>query len=223
MKKTVLAVLSIALAGTSANAGVLFMNDGSTTTYNFPTTANASNSVFFNFNAADPSAATSYAGFTRTGGLLQTGDTPQGAAPETFGNAQSQYLSTVGGASTTILGAQAFDMVSFFLGSIDAYNTVNILSTSGSVIASFTGSQLTPTPNGDQDLPRTNRRFTFARSAGDAQIGGIGFASGANSLEVDNLVFTVPEPATWAMMMAGFGMIGFAMRSRRRRTTVVYA
>jgi hypothetical protein len=112
--------------------------------------------------------------------------------------------------------------VSFFLGSIDTYNTVNILSTTGSVIASFTGLQLTPTPNGDQDLPRTNRRFTFFRSQSDGQIGGISFASGANSLEIDNLVFTVPEPATWTMMIAGFGMIGFAMRARRRRTTVVY-
>jgi hypothetical protein len=90
MNKQILAALSVTLAGTSANAGVLVMTDGSTTTYNFPTTANALNSTFFNFNVGDPSALTSYAGFTRTGGLLQTGDTPLGAAPEIFGNAQSQ-------------------------------------------------------------------------------------------------------------------------------------
>ena len=33
----------------------------------------------------------------------------------------------------------------------------------------------------------------------------------------------VPEPATWAMMIGGFGMIGGAMRSRRRKTTVSFA
>ena len=33
----------------------------------------------------------------------------------------------------------------------------------------------------------------------------------------------VPEPATWAMMIAGFGMIGAGMRSRRRTTSVVAA
>ena len=27
----------------------------------------------------------------------------------------------------------------------------------------------------------------------------------------------VPEPATWAMMIAGFGMIGAGMRTRRRK------
>jgi choice-of-anchor A domain-containing protein len=29
----------------------------------------------------------------------------------------------------------------------------------------------------------------------------------------------VPEPATWAMMLVGFGMVGHTMRQRRRRTT----
>ncbi|WP_010161396.1 PEPxxWA-CTERM sorting domain-containing protein [Sphingomonas sp. PAMC 26617] len=34
----------------------------------------------------------------------------------------------------------------------------------------------------------------------------------------------VPEPATWAMMLAGFGMIGFAARRRQSiKTTVAYA
>ena len=33
----------------------------------------------------------------------------------------------------------------------------------------------------------------------------------------------VPEPATWAMMLLGFGMTGAAMRYRRRATKVTYA
>jgi hypothetical protein len=33
----------------------------------------------------------------------------------------------------------------------------------------------------------------------------------------------VPEPATWAMMLLGFGMIGGAARYRRRSTQVVYS
>lgn len=37
-------------------------------------------------------------------------------------------------------------------------------------------------------------------------------------------VTAVPEPATWAMMLAGFGMIGFGMRSRRKQVVrVTYA
>lgn len=33
----------------------------------------------------------------------------------------------------------------------------------------------------------------------------------------------VPEPATWGMMLAGFGMMGSAMRYRRRNVKVAYA
>lgn len=33
----------------------------------------------------------------------------------------------------------------------------------------------------------------------------------------------VPEPATWAMMLLGFGAAGGMMRYRRRRTTLAYA
>ena len=41
------------------------------------------------------------------------------------------------------------------------------------------------------------------RGTNTSYIGGISFAA-------------VPEPATWAMMLMGFGAIGFAMRRRRR-------
>ena len=38
---------------------------------------------------------------------------------------------------------------------------------------------------------------------------------------LDNVTAAVPEPATWAMMIAGFGLAGAALR--RRRVSVVYA
>ncbi len=36
-------------------------------------------------------------------------------------------------------------------------------------------------------------------------------------------VAAVPEPATWAMMLVGFGLMGTTMRYRRRSITTVYA
>ena len=44
-----------------------------------------------------------------------------------------------------------------------------------------------------------------------------------NGLDLDNVMYgpmavaAVPEPATWAMMLLGFGAIGLAMRGHRRR------
>lgn len=49
-----------------------------------------------------------------------------------------------------------------------------------------------------------------------------GFSSG--TLIVSAIAAGVPEPATWAMMLTGFGMVGFGMRRRRKRAvSVTYA
>ena len=41
-------------------------------------------------------------------------------------------------------------------------------------------------------------------------------ANGAPS----DLVFNVPEPSTWAMMLTGFAFLGFAAFRRSRKTSV---
>ena len=55
-------------------------------------------------------------------------------------------------------------------------------------------------------------------------------AAGADVQATPGITFTatpvtaaVPETATWAMMIAGFGMMGVALRTRRRSTKVSFA
>lgn len=43
------------------------------------------------------------------------------------------------------------------------------------------------------------------------------------TLTISNPTSGVPEPATWAMMLLGFGAVGGAMRRRRQKITVSYA
>jgi PEP-CTERM motif len=50
---------------------------------------------------------------------------------------------------------------------------------------------------------------------------GAGGLSAGLSLRLDSGDLSVPEPASWALMIAGFGLVGGAMR--RRRVTVSYA
>jgi PEP-CTERM motif len=162
--------------------------------------------------------------------IIQSGSNSLGASP--FGSDGSRYLSVAGsppnGPSATLMFGGAYSTFSLYWGSIDTYNTLELLDTAGNLIgtvasSTFTGIQVGPPANGAQGLPATNRRVTFTKSATDAMIGGIRLNSTQNSFEIDNVALgAVPEPATWAMMILGFGAIGGAMRARRR-TRVAFA
>lgn len=145
-----------------------------------------------------------------------------GALPA-FGDG-TNYLSVLGGGSYT-LALSATSVVSFVLGSLDTYNSV-LLSFVGGTTQLLTGAQikgfLNPTPltnSGDQLIPATNGRVTYTVNSGDPLINGITFASEANSFEIDDFATAVPEPATWAMLLLGFGAIGYSMRRRRATVT----
>ena len=69
--------------------------------------------------------------------------------------------------------------------------------------------------------------FSYASPSGDALGGAGGHAGpqgfGDEGFGISNVLLTgaVPEPATWGMMILGFGVVGAAMR--RRSTKVVFA
>ena len=132
----------------------------------------------------------------------------------------TQYLAVLGGKSATLAISPALKALSFYWGSIDAYNTVSFFSGS-TLVASYTGSQIPAAPaDGSQGNPTNNRRVTF--NFGGAPITSVNFASSQNSFELDTVSGAVPEPATWGLLIVGMGMTGAAMR-RRRGTTVVAA
>jgi hypothetical protein len=219
MNKTLLlaAAASLVVAASPASAARIIGNTpGSTAAYAAPT-GNAT----ITFDGTLPSTF-SYS-FLEAG--IVSGDAFGRYAAPAFGPAGTAYLAVLNGGafSAVTTTSAAYDTVSFFLGSIDAYNVVEVLSATGSVISRFTGTDFVANANGDQDIPNTNRRITIGRDVNDAAIGGIRFLSNGNSLEVDNVVFAVPEPSTWAMMFLGFGMIGTAARYRRRNRNVSYA
>jgi hypothetical protein len=79
----------------------------------------------------------------------------------------------------------------------------------------------------------TTQNLTFFGVTSDTAftsftISGLTNQSGASTV-FDNLRFgtaataAVPEPATWAMMIMGFGMVGASLRRRQAKTTVTFA
>jgi hypothetical protein len=53
--------------------------------------------------------------------------------------------------------------------------------------------------------------------------GGNDFAVDDISLSTESIVNGVPEPSTWAMMLLGFGAIGWAVRRQRSRASLQVA
>lgn len=114
----------------------------------------------------------------------------------------------------------SFNYVSSVSGSVGVYDGLN---GTGNLLASV---GLTPNRVGCAAYsagfcPFGPAGVTFAGTAKSISFGGV-----ANQIVFDDITFgsdipggVIPEPGTWAMMIAGFGLVGFA--ARRRKAAVV--
>lgn len=155
-------------------------------------------------------------------GAVVSGGAPNQYAPPAGDN--TPYLATpISGNSGAVelsfanfLGNKNVRQFSFYWGSIDTFNTIQLLNRAGQAFFSISGANL-PFNNGDQSSPNTNRRVAFNLTGADQDLGGILFSSTSPAFEVDTFSFAaVPEPATWAMLVLGFFGLGSALRSSRR-------
>lgn len=155
--------------------------------------------------------------------IVQSVNNGDGAPPANSNPSGTSYLSVLGGGSATINFAANTTAFQFDWGSIDSYNTLTIASSAGNLVI-VPGSMSFPNDaNGNQIADKTNGLFTVWGDAGET-FSSITLQSSRNSFEIDNLAVmsgAVPEPATWAMLITGFGLVGFA--ARRRRTTMEHA
>jgi len=175
--------------------------------------------------------------FTLTGSgyLIQSGDNGLGAAPAAgpsdATDDQTAYLSVYDGWAK-LMGGTGFHSMSFFWGSMDNYNSLDLLDASGNVFKTLLPSDIPAGGNGDQLGSLTNQRVTITST--DA-IYGVQLRSTTPAFEADNFFFSghsggsevhvgdVPEPASWAMMLLGFGAVGGAVRSQRRKLSFAVA
>jgi hypothetical protein len=152
--------------------------------------------------------------FGGAGGYFSVG--PDDGSPATFD------LSSLGGVSS----------ISFLWGSVDGapgYNVLTLLGTSdpnnGGNPYTFSGLDALSPGNGFQGSGGTAFVTLTFTGADQTNFTGLQFSANQNAFEVDSMnVAAVPEPATWAMMIGGFGLIGLSMRRRRRaRVSVSFA
>ena len=94
-----------------------------------------------------------------------------------------------------------------------------ITSTAGSF--GFTPASLGLRTDGDQNV---SQYVNFRTTTADERILSVSFTNNPaiNAFETANFsAGAVPEPAAWAMMIAGFGLVGGALRRQKKLTTSV--
>lgn len=140
-------------------------------------------------------------GFSGNFSVLATGIENVAAAPNAT---PFLVVPGIGGSSSgtaTYTSANRITAFSLDVGTPDDYNTLTFRN-GATVVATYTGAGYTA----------GNFAFNFT----DAQnVTSVDFSSSSRAFEIDNVSVTaVPEPATWALLLVGFGMVGVAARRR---------
>lgn len=162
-----------------------------------------------------PCTLTGSVNATIVGGTILNSDQPFADIPK-GAIAGGNFLSA--GPTTTQPSVVTFgtgiDYISFLWGSPDLYNGLTVLTTAGDFAFTAAGLGFSVT-DGDQSF---SQYVQFVASAG-TQIMGLSFANSpaTDAFEVANFSVTpVPEPETYALMLAGLGALTFVARRRRQ-------
>ena len=211
MMKKLLATFAVLALPMSAQA-VTFV--GSTAGAPDPGAA-AGQSVVFDFESATPALTGNF--------QLATGSVSGVYAAPALDASQYAVVPMAGmptGTATLDLsGLGPLGTLSFYWGSIDSYNFVKFFS-GATEIFSMDGTMMPPA-SGDQFAAGTNRRAFFSFAPTD-NVTSMQFISNGVAFEFDDVAISaaVPEASTWAMLIAGFGIVGAAMRRRSVRAVV---
>ncbi len=210
MRKALLAgALAIMTAAPAYAAPVISFTNG---VFSLPPGAGA---IFQNFESS-PGGGVQYTpapGEVTTGEVRVFTNTVPGTTVDPDSNPNNKYLSIENGSYSILFGTPT-SVLSFIIGTVDAYNQLT-LTLADSTVLNYSGRQIL----GDTVIgplnSNTSGRVTYNFGSGPALVSAT-FSSSQAALELDD-VASVPEPMTWAMLIGGFGLIGTQLRSRRRK------
>ena len=199
-------VLAFGMAG-AANAAIVISNvTPGTVPYNGPAPT-------YDFDLTIP---------VYTNGIVKNGSSGNGAQPPASeGNYYSAGPSTNSPGTILTNFAAPIGQLSLLWGSVDTYNTLTFLDAANNVLASFTGSQIINSNFGNQVLPGSNPIVYFSITGAEQfSLAKLQLTSTQEAFEIDNIAIqaAVPEPATWALLLLGFGFVGGMLRSRKPAT-----
>ena len=205
---TIALVAAFALSATTASASTLITFDGTPDNYDDLQSYDGFN---FDFSASgwgvvagDFSCCTGQNVLNGTNHLMFSG--------ERDGAPSSVTITKIGGGNFSL---KSFDVATAFVQSTGLVRVKGFFSGGGSISRVY--------EIGDSYQSRNARGFTGLTSLVFAETRLTNFTD--YGVGLDNILLAsdavIPEPATWAMMIAGFGLVGFA--ARRRRETAIAA
>ena len=157
----------------------------------------------------DPGGVLSY---TRDGGLGL--DSGVSAPPPADNNVPGAFYETVqGGGTATLTSLNGISQFSFYMGSPDDFNHIHLTFNGSEGPQTLNGTAIwggSPAGNGDQSAG-----FTVTYYFAPNTVNSITFTSDQNAFEFDTLRGGVPEPASWGLMILGFGAAGSMLRRRK--------
>jgi hypothetical protein len=155
----------------------------------------------------------SSAGFTSIAGLLVNGVDTGITGLQNHTSSPGDFLS--------FGNVNAGDVLTFYikvLTSGEQWFTDSSLNTDGNRQHVYA---VTPYTGGDFGIPVGDYTYLGFEDIRDPSSLNIGIDYDYNDIEYAFSYPAVPEPATWAMMLVGFGLVGFSMRSRKDSQTRV--
>jgi hypothetical protein len=223
------ALLATMASTASAQFSVSTSNSGTTPAFDPGPALNET--ILLNFNSCSTAApfGVTLPGITVTGGgCRQSSSSGSWAFPApgpTLTN--TGFYTTTSTAPVTIdftgflTSTSVVNSLSFYWGSTDKYNTLEIRNRSNGLMGTVSGNSL-PSPNGNQVAPGSNvRLFLTFTPQGAADFGSLVFKSGSPAFEFDDVALNVtssavvPEPAAASLLALGLAMVGFARRRQR--------
>ena len=196
--------------------------------------SSASAAITLSASAGLSSAQAGATTITFDDGLLPTGFASYDATPGALiaypGNSgyaalppadTSPYFFSVGqthgqpGTSGVSFGGNGVSYFGYYMGSPDNYNVVTLYH-GNTVLGTYTGSDMAAAAshmaNGNQGVGF----FVNYQASGGDTITRVTFSSSADAFETDNHAYiaAVPEPETYAMLLAGLGAIAFLRRRK---------
>lgn len=184
-------------------------------------------SLVFNQTFGSGVQAGSSVAYTSSGNETVTGDvrlysSDVGGQAVGPANKTGNFLSILGGGAYQIAFTSGVSVISFLVGGIDSYNKVTLNFAGGSSQVLDGRAIVGLDPTGAATNSGETGRVTYDFGSGP-QLTSILFSSSQAAFEIDDIVAAAPEPATWLMMILGFGLVGGSLRRRRNRGKLVAA